>query len=275
MPELPEVETTIRYLDSKVNGKKILSITTSKKKLRKNLHIKNFPVIKGSTIKSVDRKAKYIVLTLEPLRYLVIHLGMSGRLKFFNKKNYTNERHDHVVMEFSQFNVVFNDPRRFGMFFMLEDDQELYNFFQHYGVDLLLDSINYENIFLIFQKKNVSLKQILLDQRVFVGIGNIYANEALFHSRLHPERKSNTLSKVEIKQLVRSCRHVLELSLKNGGSSINDYKSPDGTLGSFQNMFQYLFFIRFLFFLKTSLFKVQSSNTYLLWNPSNREIGTF
>ena len=71
-----------------------------------------------------------------------------------------------------------------------------------------------------------------------MGIGNIYANEALFHSRLHPERKSNTLSKVEIKQLVGSCRHVLELSLKNGGSSINDYKSPDGTLGSFQNMFE-------------------------------------
>ena len=238
MPELPEVETTIRYLDSKVNGKKILSIKTSKKKLRKNLHIKNFSVIEGSIIKSVDRKAKYIVLTLKPLGYLVIHLGMSGRLKFFNKKNYINEKHDHVVMEFSQFNVVFNDPRRFGMFFMLEDDQELNNFFQHYGVDLLLNSINYENIFRIFQKKNVSLKQILLDQRVFVGIGNIYANEALFHSRLHPERKSNTLSKVEIKQLIRSCRHVLELSLKNGGSSINDYKSPDGTLGSFQNMFQ-------------------------------------
>jgi len=238
MPELPEVETTIRYLNSKVNGKKILSISTSKKKLRKNLHTTNLSAIEGSVIKLVDRKAKYIVLTLKPLKYLVIHLGMSGRLKFFNKKNYTNEKHDHVVMEFSQFNVVFNDPRRFGMFFMLEDDQELKNFFQHYGVDLLLDSINYENIFLIFQKKNVSLKQILLDQRVFVGIGNIYANEALFHSRLHPERKSNTLSKAEIKQLILSCRHVLELSLKNGGSSINDYKSPDGTLGSFQNMFQ-------------------------------------
>ena len=238
MPELPEVETTIRYLDSKVNGKKILSITTSKKKLRKNLHTTNLIAIEGSVIKFVDRKAKYIVLTLKPHKYLVIHLGMSGRLKFFKKKNYINEKHDHVVMEFSQFNVVFNDPRRFGMFFMLENDREFHNFFQHYGVDLLLDSINYENIFLIFQKKNVSLKQILLDQRVFVGIGNIYANEALFHSRLHPERKSNTLSKVEIKQLIRSCRHVLELSLKNGGSSINDYKSPDGTLGSFQNMFR-------------------------------------
>ena len=88
MPELPEVETTIRYLDSKVNGKKILSITTSKKKLRKNLHTTNLSAIEGSVIKLVDRKAKYIVLTLKPLKYLVIHLGMSGRLKFFNKKNY-------------------------------------------------------------------------------------------------------------------------------------------------------------------------------------------
>ncbi len=103
-------------------------------------------------------------------------------------------------------------------FFMLKDDQELKFFFKHYGLDLLLNSIDYENIFLTFQKKNVSLKQILLDQKVFVGIGNIYANEALFHCRLHPERKSNTLTKVEIKQLIRSCRHVLELSLKNGGS---------------------------------------------------------
>ena len=197
--------------------KKFYPLHASKKKLRKNLHIKNFPVIEGSIIKSVDRKAKYIVLTLKPLRYLVIHLGMSGRLKFFNKKNYTNEKHDHVVMEFSQFNVVFNDPRRFGMFFMLEDDQELKNFFQYYGVDLLLDSINYENIFLIFQKKNVSLKQILLDQRVFVGIGNIYANEALFHSRLHPERKSNTLSKVEIKQLVSVLSSCLRTFIKKWG----------------------------------------------------------
>ena len=71
---------------------------------------------------------------------------MSGRLKFFKKKNYTNEKHDHVVIEFSQFNVVFNDPRRFGMFFMLENDREFHNFFQHYGVDLLLDSVMLKKI---------------------------------------------------------------------------------------------------------------------------------
>ncbi|MDB0033514.1 bifunctional DNA-formamidopyrimidine glycosylase/DNA-(apurinic or apyrimidinic site) lyase [Alphaproteobacteria bacterium] len=238
MPELPEVETTIRYLFSKVNGKKIISIQSSKKKLRKNLQSKYFSLVEGSKIETVHRIAKYIVLTLKPLRYLIIHLGMSGRLKFFNKKNYLPEKHDHVLMEFSQFFVVFNDPRRFGMFFMLDDRHELKNFFQHYGIDLLTDPINFEEVYKTFQKKNISLKQILLDQRVFVGIGNIYANEALFDSRLHPERKSNTLTKNEMKQLISSCRHVLELSLKNGGSSINDYKSPDGTLGSFQNMFQ-------------------------------------
>ena len=238
MPELPEVETTIRYLDSKVNGKKILSIKTSKKKLRKNLHTKDLSLIEGSTIKFINRKAKYIVLTLKPLRYLVIHLGMSGRLKFYKKDNLKKEKHDHVFLEFQKFYIVFNDPRRFGMFFFLKNLEDVNIFFEKYGHDLLTSSIDINNIYKIFQKKSVSLKQILLDQRVFVGIGNIYANEALFHCRLDPQRLTNTLTKKQVGKLIQSCRHVLMLSLKNGGSSINDYKAPDGTLGSFQNMFE-------------------------------------
>ncbi len=124
------------------------------------------------------------------------------------------------------------------MFFFLERLNDVNNFFKNYGFDLLTSSIDNNLIYKIFQKKAVSLKQVLLDQRVFVGIGNIYANEALFHSRLSPLRLTNTLSKSQVGKLIDSCRHVLVLSLKNGGSSINDYKSPDGTLGSFQNMFE-------------------------------------
>ena len=106
----------------------------------------------------------------------------------------------------------------------------------NYKVEIF--DLNRDNVFKIFQKKSVSLKQILLDQRVFVGIGNIYANEALFHCRLDPQRLTNTLTKKQVGKLIQSCRHVLVLSLKNGGSSIKDYKAPDGTLGSFQNMFE-------------------------------------
>ena len=236
MPELPEVETTIRYLGKKVNGKKIVSIKKSNKRLRKNLNLDDLYSIKGKRIIEVKRFAKYILVKLNSESFLIIHLGMSGRLKFYLKENYQKEKHDHVVLEFDRFYVVFNDPRRFGMFFKLNNN-ELISFFSNYGLDLLVDKINISEISDKFKKKSISLKQALLDQSIFVGLGNIYANEALFHCRLSPLRLTNSLSRGEILKLIKSCQDVLKLSLKNGGSSINDYKSPDGTLGSFQNMF--------------------------------------
>ena len=238
MPELPEVETTIRYLTSKVKGKKIISISKSKKKLRKNLISKDLGSIPQKKIISIERFAKYIVIRLDNGNYLIVHLGMSGRLKFYLNINYKKAKHDHVVIQFDLFKIVFNDPRRFGMFFRLENLKEVEFFFKNYGTDLLVSNVNIKEIYNKFISKKVSLKQALLDQSLIVGIGNIYANEALFHSRLNPQRQTNTLNLVEMSQLISSCKFVLNLSLKNGGSSINDYKSPDGTLGSFQRLFK-------------------------------------
>ena len=237
MPELPEVETTIRYLYKKVNGKKILSIKKSSKKLRKNLNSSDLKSIEGFSIKKIKRFAKYIVIELSSKHHLIIHLGMSGRLKYFNKKYYKKEKHDHVILEFNNFFIVFNDPRRFGMYFLLNNNIEVNLFFKNYGCDLLTEHVDIKKFYRLFKNKNISLKQALLDQKIFVGIGNIYANEALFYSKLNPKRLTNTLSFNETVSLISSCKYVLKLALKNGGSSINDYKSPDGTLGSFQNMF--------------------------------------
>ncbi len=238
MPELPEVETTIRYLKSKVKGKKIISINRSQKKLRKNLNFKDLEQISQKKIISVERFAKYIIIGLENDNYIIIHLGMSGRLKFYLNENYKKEKHDHVVLQFNEFKIIFNDPRRFGMFFRLKDSKEVKFFFNNYGTDLLINKVNLNKIYNMLIKKKISLKQALLDQSLIVGIGNIYANEALFHSRLNPQRLTHTLKKAEISKLLSSCKFVLKLSLKNGGSSINDYKSPDGTLGSFQSLFK-------------------------------------
>ena len=238
MPELPEVETTIRYLKSKVKGKKIISISKSKKKLRKNLNFKDLKQISQKKIISVERFAKYIIIGLENENYVIIHLGMSGRLKFYLNENYKKEKHDHVVLQFNKFKIIYNDPRRFGMFFRLKGSKEIKFFFNNYGTDLLTNKVNLDELYNKFIKKKISLKQALLDQSLLVGIGNIYANEALFHSRLNPQRLTNTLNKAEMFKLLSSCKFVLELSLKNGGSSINDYKSPGGTLGSFQNLFK-------------------------------------
>ena len=238
MPELPEVETTIRYLKSKVKGKKIISINKSQKKLRKNLNFKDLEQISQKKIISVERFAKYIIIGLENDNYVIIHLGMSGRLKFYLNENYKKEKHDHVVLQFNEFKIIYNDPRRFGMFFRLKDSKEVKFFFNKYGTDLLVNKVNLNKIYNKLINKKISLKQALLDQSLIVGIGNIYANEALFHSKLNPQRLTYTLKKAEISQLLSSCKFVLKLSLKNGGSSINDYKSPDGTLGSFQSLFK-------------------------------------
>ena len=147
MPELPEVETTIRYLTSKVKGKKIISISKSQKKLRKNLNFKDIESISQRKIISVKRFAKYIVIRLDNDNYLIVHLGMSGRLKFYLNENYKKEKHDHVVLQFDKFKIVFNDPRRFGMFFRLEDTNEVEIFFNNYGTDLLVNKVKIKEIY--------------------------------------------------------------------------------------------------------------------------------
>ena len=157
MPELPEVETTIRYLTSKVKGKKIISISKSQKKLRKNLNFKDLEYISQRKIKSVKRFAKYIVIRLDNDNYLIIHLGMSGRLKFYLNEKYKKEKHDHVVLQFDKFKIVFNDPRRFGMFFRLEDINEVEIFFNNYGTDLLVNKVKIKEIYNKFIIKKVSL----------------------------------------------------------------------------------------------------------------------
>ena len=237
MPELPEVETTIRYLRSKVKEKKIIKVLKSEKKLRKNLTDNNLISINNKIIRNVQRKAKYITIELSDKSYLIIHLGMSGRLKFL-PRTYNLEKHDHFILTFKGFLIVFNDPRRFGMVFLLKNSEDLSNFFSNYGHDLLQDKISIKDVYKNIVKKNTTIKQLLLDQRYFVGIGNIYANEILFLARISPIRPTSGLTNKEFFFLVKCIRKVLLFAIKKGGSSINDYKSPDGVLGSFQNFFK-------------------------------------
>ena len=167
MPELPEVETTIRYLKSKVKGKKIISINRSQKKLRKNLNFQDLEQISQKKIISVERFAKYIIIGLENENYVIIHLGMSGRLKFYLNENYKKEKHDHVVLQFNKFKIIYNDPRRFGMFFRLKDSKEVKFFFNNYGTDLLTNKVNLDELYNKFIKKKISLKQALKEMNKF------------------------------------------------------------------------------------------------------------
>ena len=251
MPELPEVEIVKRSLKNKVNHKKIKKIIISNRNLRFKLE-KNFEnLLEGRSITSVSRFSKYIILTLDNSKYCLIHLGMSGtlhlikykkeeritNLSFYHSKNLP-KKHNHIKIKFSNFTIVYNDPRRFGFFKLLNSKKEVKKYFQRFGPEATSSMFNFKYIKsrLINKKKNI--KNLLLDQNFVSGIGNIYANEILFHSKISPFKVVKNLSSKEISKLAKYSKLILNLSIKFGGSSIRDFKNAKGISGLFQNNFK-------------------------------------
>jgi len=251
MPELPEVEIVKRSLKNKVNHKKIKKIIISNRNLRFKVE-KNFEnLLEGRSITSVSRFSKYIILTLDNHNYCLIHLGMSGtlhlikykkeeritNLSFYHSKNLP-KKHNHIKIKFSNFTIVYNDPRRFGFFKLLNSKKEVNKYFQRFGPEATSSKFNFKYIKrkLINKKKNI--KNLLLDQNFVSGIGNIYANEILFHSKICPFKEVKNLSNKEISELAKYSKLILNLSIKFGGSSIRDFKNAKGISGLFQNNFK-------------------------------------
>jgi len=251
MPELPEIEIIKRSLKNKVNNKKIKKIIITNRDLRFKIQ-KNFEnLLEGRSITNVSRFSKYIILTLDNLNHCLIHLGMSGTLHLINykkKEKITNlsfynskilpKKHNHVKIKFSNFTIIYNDPRRFGFFKLLKNKKELKKYFQRSGPEAISSKFNfkYAKYKLINKKKNI--KNFLLDQYFVSGIGNIYANEILFYSKINPFKIAKKLNSKEIKKLIRYSKLVLNLAIKFGGSSIRDFKNAKGISGSFQNKFK-------------------------------------
>ena len=247
MPELPEVEIVKRSLKNKVNYKKIKKIIITNRDLRFKIQ-KNFEnLLEGRSITNVSRFSKYIILTLDNLNHCLIHLGMSGTLHLINykkKEKITNlsfynskilpKKHNHVKIKFSNFAIIYNDPRRFGFFKLLKNKKELKKYFQRSGPEAISSKFNFKYI----KYKFINIKNFLLDQYFVSGIGNIYANEILFYSKINPFKIAKKLSSKEIKKLIKYSKLVLNLAIKFGGSSIRDFKNAKGISGSFQNKFK-------------------------------------
>jgi len=251
MPELPEVEIVKRSLKNKVKHKKIKKIIITNRNLRFKVQ-KNFKnLLEGRSITNVSRFSKYIILSLDNHNYCLIHLGMSGTLHLIDyKKNQkiTNlsfyhskilpKKHNHIKIEFSNFSIIYNDPRRFGFFKLLNKKNELKRYFKRFGPEATSPKFNYEYIKQKFIDKNKNIKNFLLDQNFVSGIGNIYANEILFHSKINPFKAAKKLTNEEICKLIKYSNLVLKLSIKFGGSSIRDFKNAKGISGLFQNNFK-------------------------------------
>ena len=236
MPELPEVQTVVNGIKSKINKHKILRFKKYISKLRypiqKNLSSK----VESSTVTTVFRRAKYIIINLSNNRSLVIHLGMSGRI-IIVKNNKKKFKHTHFSILFNK-NLVFQfiDPRRFGYIFVTETASlERHRFFVNLGVEPLTEQFNDRYLLNVTKNKKSPIKNIIMNQKYIVGVGNIYASEALFMSGIHPSRLGKDITKRDSEKLVRAIKSVLKKSIKLGGSSINDHTMVSGKMGYFQN----------------------------------------
>ena len=251
MPELPEVEIVKRSLIKMINGTKIIDIKVKNKNLRYKLPSKLKSQLVNEKIYNISRRSKYLIFHFKK-KLLLVHLGMTGKLLLMNKKNkrifktsfYYDlnilPKHNHVFFTFNNgYILIYNDIRRFGFIkFYKNMDVTNINYLNKLGIEPLSKffNLNYFKKFTENKKKNI--KNLLMDQTFVSGIGNIYANEALFMSRINPTRSSKELKNKEIKKLISSLKIVLKFSILKGGSSIRDFKNISGKIGDFQRFFK-------------------------------------
>ncbi len=239
MPELPEVETVCRGLKKTLVDRKVKSVTLH----RDGMRVPFSPALKklaNVKVKSVSRRAKYVLVHLGDGQTLVLHLGMSGRLLIFGRKDaYVPSKHDHLVLLMDNgTRVVMNDPRRFGLAVLAETDGlENHKFFRHLGVEPLGKDFTAEYLVEKLHGKKVAVKLAIMDQRVVVGVGNIYASEALFAAHIDPRAPAGALRPATAEKLVVEIKAVLKRAIAAGGSSLRDYVQTDGELGYFQHQF--------------------------------------
>ena len=237
MPELPEVETTIRGLQVIVNLK-IFKVQIHTQQLRFKIPNAIKKKLLKSKISNIRRIAKYIILDLDNKYSIIIHLGMSGRLKTKTNKIYRN-KHDHFVVLFNKNkSLIFNDPRKFGFVDLAKKENLIKKtYIMNLGLDALDNQMNHQYLYSKIFKSSVPIKQILLNQKIIAGIGNIYASEILYDAKISPFRPGKKLKISKLMILIISIKKILKKAIKYGGSSISDYRSPDGTLGNFQSNF--------------------------------------
>ena len=251
MPELPEVEIVKQSLAKKIEQKKIKKVIIRNRNLRFKIPEKFEELLQNKIIKKVTRFSKYLILNFSDGSYCLIHLGMSGTIHLIKKNNlneFTNvsfynspnlpKKHNHIEIQFRDLKVIYNDPRRFGFFKFINNKQELINRFSHLGPEPFFKNFNLKYLLEYFFDKKKDIKSFLIDQKFVSGIGNIYASEILFLSKINPTTYAMKLSKEECKKIITYSKSVLNKAIEKGGSSIRDFKSTSGEIGNFQKEFK-------------------------------------
>ena len=233
MPELPEVETTRRGVDPYVTGRRIVSLTVHERRLRWPLP-KDLPSqLAGQRITGTGRRAKYLLIGLES-GTLLVHLGMSGSLRVLPADT-PRLTHDHYDLLLDSGNTLrFNDPRRFGSLHYTREDPHRHPLLARLAPEPFDPEFDPEYLWRITRRRRASIKQVLMNSRLVVGVGNIYASETLFRARIRPRRRAQSLSREEARRLVKGVRAVLSQAIKVGGTTLRDYVGADGEPGYFR-----------------------------------------
>ncbi len=237
MPELPEVETVCRELSNKITGLYVLNINILNSKLRYDIPNKIESILLNKKIKMVLRRGKNGFIVLDAGYSLHFHLGMTGKFILTDKK-YVKSKHDHLKIEFNKkITLIYNDVRKFGYINLLKKPLDIINISQ-IGTEPFLLNFFKDQLFIKIKKTQRALKEVLLDQSYICGIGNIYASEILFESKISPFKKTKKLKVSEFNKLIDSIVLILDLAIKKGGSSIKNYKKTNQDLGYFQTEFK-------------------------------------
>ena len=246
MPELPEVETVRRGLVPVIQDQTIQHVQLNRPNLRWPFPKDMVKRLSQQTINMLRRRSKYLLADLSSGETLLIHLGMSGRILIsgdpmgtFVTNHPSKQKHDHVVLDFyNGARLTYNDPRRFGMMDIFETVKESKNKYLHnIGPEPLGNEFDATYFADVAKSRKSSIKNVLLDQRIVAGLGNIYVCESLYRTGISPKKKACDLSKERLSKLVPHIRKVLEEAITAGGSSLRDFRQADGEFGYFQHSF--------------------------------------
>lgn len=239
MPELPEVETTRRGLLAATQGKRITKVEVRRYDLRTPVPKWLAKAIAGTRISGIRRRAKYLLIDLDSGETLLAHLGMSGSFRIEKEKDYNIKTHDHVVLTLeNDVLAVFHDPRRFGLIALMKPGEEgAHPLLSHLGPEPLSQGFSAKYLAAQFARRKGPIKPVLMDQKLVVGVGNIYASESLFLSKIHPFTLAREVAD-KAPEIIAAIRTTLDAAIASGGSTLRDYVGASGTGGYFQHRFQ-------------------------------------
>jgi formamidopyrimidine-DNA glycosylase len=239
LPELPEVETTRRGIAPALLNRRILGAVVRERRLRWPIAHNFESSVRDQTVRTVQRRAKYILIGFDT-GTLILHLGMSGSLTLL-KVGTPPKLHDHWDLALDSGRLLrFHDPRRFGSLHWTEDDPERHPLLVRLAPEPLSREFDAEYLYKVSRKRKVAIKQFIMNSQAVVGVGNIYASEALFRARIAPRRAAGRITKAEAAKLARAIKAVLSAAIKIGGTTLRDYRNVDGAPGYFrQKLFVY------------------------------------